>query len=627
VPEYVNFNLFTCSSTEADANEMVMADLTNDHTLSAAHQYPDAQPGRMGAVAVSSMGSAPNPLACITNASGGGGAPRAPFTKTIITASGGQVTVGGTTTLQLRVSNRGAWPSSPAPGGQNAVYLTGSAATQNYRPSMEVTWALPAPAPTQLGPGPGPTTTMTPVLSVRPESDPDGDPNVSYAFAVYNSPTINVSTQVWVTPHWQSATQATVPAGALAANTNYWWEACAWDNVDLVAECTGAWGPFTTPKNLPQPVLSSPANTANVLVSGLTLGANPVTDPNTGGVPTYVFTIAPNATLSGGTTSAPQASPTYTPSGLVAGTTYYWAVSAQDQYAMTSPQSAIWSFTPDNPPPAVSLTASIPPDPAWVSTSTVSVTWTDSDPVLAGYTWAFDHSPGTDPGMTNPGAATQTVQPVSAGVWYIHVRAANKAGAWSPVATLQFDIAPMSCATCTSAGLDGAGLKSFYPYQSFALGGPSTAYANLANGNLVVQTTPLHLAGMGLNLILQATYNLDRDPATAGATDTVAAGPLGPGWTLAISEGADASAGMADAPDMADVGRGLTATATNSFDFSDASGTHQVFFQDAAGWHSPRRASTSRCRRARTCSAPGTAWCAPTPWSTSTGRSRASASG
>ncbi|HEU5002704.1 MAG TPA: hypothetical protein VFW71_07995 [Actinomycetota bacterium] len=206
---------------------------------------------------------------------------------------------------------------------------------------------------------------------------------------------------------------------------------------------------------------------------------------------------------------------------------------------------------------------------------------------MAGYTWAFDHTPTGDPGEGTPSGVTQTMQAVSAGVWYLHVRAEDTAGGWSDIATAQFDIAPAACTTCTAASVDGAGLKSFHPYQSFALGGPSTAYADLANGNLVVQTTPLSLPGMGLNLILQATYNLDRDPNTPGATDTITAGALGPGWTLAVSEGADASAGMLDAPDMADVGHALTSEATNSFDFYDASGTHQVFFQDAAGWHSP----------------------------------------
>jgi RHS repeat-associated protein len=133
------------------------------------------------------------------------------------------------------------------------------------------------------------------------------------------------------------------------------------------------------------------------------------------------------------------------------------------------------------------------------------------------------------------------------------------------------------------ASSDKIGLEEFYPYRSFDLGS-DTAYVNMANGNLVVQSTDLDAPGQGLNMRLTRTYNSQRDQSP---------GPLGKGWRIGVSdgEGKDLLGGVVSAVMSADVGQLLEIVATeDQFDFFDADGTRHHFLKgglSGPGWHSP----------------------------------------
>ncbi|HEX2149749.1 MAG TPA: DNRLRE domain-containing protein, partial [Actinomycetota bacterium] len=123
---------------------------------------------------------------------------------------------------------------------------------------------------------------------------------------------------------------------------------------------------------------------------------------------------------------------------------------------------------------------------------------------------------------------------------------------------------------------DQVGLEDFYPYQDFALG-QGTAFANMANGNLVVQDTDYNVPGQGLNMRLSRTYNSSADAAV---------GPFGRGWTLGVSEG-EAGGGLLSA--SLDLKQILTLLfGGRAMVFVDEDGTRHRFLKQESGlWQSP----------------------------------------
>jgi RHS repeat-associated protein len=142
---------------------------------------------------------------------------------------------------------------------------------------------------------------------------------------------------------------------------------------------------------------------------------------------------------------------------------------------------------------------------------------------------------------------------------------------------------PVGCVTGYGAHATSSrlGLEDWMPYRSWDLG-PGTAYANMANGNLVVQHADVDAPGQGLNLRMTRTYNLQ------GATTP---GPLGKGWRLGVADGDGLIEGLLSAVTSVDIGRVVGIVGSeDQFDFIDADGTKHHFIKgglDGPGWHSP----------------------------------------
>lgn len=122
---------------------------------------------------------------------------------------------------------------------------------------------------------------------------------------------------------------------------------------------------------------------------------------------------------------------------------------------------------------------------------------------------------------------------------------------------------------------DAIGLEDFYPYQDFALG-HGTAFANMANGNLVVQDVDFDVPGQGLNMRLTRTYNANNDSAT---------GPFGRGWSLGVSDGDSAGSLLSNPLDLSQTLKLLFGGA--ALVFTDQDGTRHRFVNEGGVWKSP----------------------------------------
>ena len=493
----------------------------------------------------------------------------------------------GMTELQWWIANRAAYPSSTPPTADNFVYWAGYANGANAGPVLTITWHTPPPAPGLSSAAPAHS--LTPTFSISRVSDSDGDP-VSYAYFVNSS-----SGSLW-SAGWTPATSVQIPAGYLQWNQSYTWSACSWDLVDPPAsiQCA-AWQSFSPVNHAPPtPTLASPADGANLATYYPSLVANPVTDPD-GDPVSYHFKVT--TTVNGSTSVVADSgwisSAAWTVPNLLPDATYSWSVQAEDNYQATSGWAAWRSFFVDVPPPAPNVTYTVPAPAGYVTSTTVSLTWSDTDPAgIAGYSYVsttLDQSPVATPTASSPTTATSvTVTAGGDGLWYFHIRAVNGAGVWGPTTNFPVYVSGTSPPKCTTQPLpstctpssDAAGLENFYPYSRFPLGN-GNAYANMATGNLIVQNNDLSVPGQGLNLVLTRTYNANRDSID---------GPLGRGWQLGVEAG-NTGSNTANGS-LALLGAGMTNASTmgasDEFAFTDADGTTHYFAKNAQGsWVSP----------------------------------------
>lgn len=133
----------------------------------------------------------------------------------------------------------------------------------------------------------------------------------------------------------------------------------------------------------------------------------------------------------------------------------------------------------------------------------------------------------------------------------------------------------------TDVGSDLTGLEDFYPYRPFDLG-QGTAFANMANGNLVVQDEDFNIPGHGLNMRLVRTYN-------SSAADETVEGPLGKGWRLGILDGGTAGLDLLQTINLIFGNHGGDPTFDQkTFVLIDIDGTKHTFVRDASNnWKSP----------------------------------------
>lgn len=186
----------------------------------------------------------------------------------------------------------------------------------------------------------------------------------------------------------------------------------------------------------------------------------------------------------------------------------------------------------------MSWQAPVPPDPSGIK----------------GYSWVFRREVACAPGNVTAGCHQGDPSPsdgtitdedpeatsveLDAGRYWFHVRAVDAAGnAGEEVVYGPLVIDPQGSPIPLTPTLDEQlvaqsdtnGMEQFYAYTSSKLG-PSTAYAQLHTGNLVVQTPDVRVPGQGLNMTLSHTYNLDRHDRDYHDNG------VGRGWVLSLAE-------------------------------------------------------------------------------------------
>jgi hypothetical protein len=138
-----------------------------------------------------------------------------------------------------------------------------------------------------------------------------------------------------------NTTATTYSPGALAAGTTYYWQIVA-DN-STCSTPSATWS-FTTAASPPAaPVLIRPGNGATGVSSAPTLSWNPSSGAASYDVYFGVSSTPPLAANITGTS--------YSLTGLISGTTYYWQIVARNSFGTAS--SAVWSFTPGLPAPGL----------------------------------------------------------------------------------------------------------------------------------------------------------------------------------------------------------------------------------------------------------------------------------
>jgi lipoprotein-anchoring transpeptidase ErfK/SrfK len=156
-----------------------------------------------------------------------------------------------------------------------------------------------------------------------------------------------------------------------------------------------------------------------------------------------VFTGQPNFTGATMSTSGPAV---VTVRGFTDATSYHWQARVSD----TSGKSSAWTtfsaagsssrdFGVDLTPPSRPLITS-PTNPSqnlWYNSRLVRLHWTSHDVLsgIAGYSYVLEHKAQViPPGSVSPNEWL-SVSSLADGVWFVAVRAVDKAGNWSPTAT------------------------------------------------------------------------------------------------------------------------------------------------------------------------------------------------
>ena len=144
------------------------------------------------------------------------------------------------------------------------------------------------------------------------------------------------------------------------------------------------------------------------------------------------------------------------------GMAYRWRVRLDGRDGRVSPWVAFSgsaaSFRVDLTPPAAPVLSSpTDPDPsAWYNTSLAALDWPAPADAsgIAGYAYSLDHNPrGVPAARLMVGHAGIDVVIPDGGHWYVHVRAADRAGNWGPSATypVQVDLHPAAFANVVFA--------------------------------------------------------------------------------------------------------------------------------------------------------------------------------
>ncbi|HEU4868035.1 MAG TPA: DNRLRE domain-containing protein [Actinomycetota bacterium] len=267
---------------------------------------------------------------------------------------------------------------------------------------------------------------------------------------------------------------------------------------------------------------------------------------------------------------------TATFSNLINGDRYIVQVKCFGNGVWGLPVNSNW-FTPAPPPSAPTVVKATPLDAGGM------VEWTGSSNGFGATIGAYEvtafnaQNQAVNHAVVNHPATSVTFSSQSTNngqgltnflPYYFKVKAYNTSGMASADSTVSNTIVPEPAS-------DGIGLEDFYPYQDFALG-QGTAFANMANGNLVVQDVDFDVPGQGLNMRLTRTYNANNDAAT---------GPFGRGWSLGVSDGDSAGSLLSNPLDLSQTLKLLFGGA--ALVFTDQDGTRHRFVNEGGVWKSP----------------------------------------
>lgn len=282
----------------------------------------------------------------------------------------------------------------------------------------------PPPTPTHSSPANGATgLSTTPTLICNSVTDTDGD-SVWYYFRVrQDSATGTIVTEGYGggagDRNYVVGTDG--DAKTLLEGKTYYWTLCAYDGTDF-SDWSAYWSFTTAVANSPPPAptLNLPSNGATGISTTPTLICNTVTDPDGDSI-WYYFIVDDNADWSSPATqgyAGGASDPNYVVGtdgdalSLLAGTTYYWCVCANDGTVFGDWSSA-WIFTTAsaNSPPTAGFTY-LPSNPTTSDTISFTDTSTDSDGTIVSWSWDFgDSSTSTlqNPTHQYTTAATYTV--------------------------------------------------------------------------------------------------------------------------------------------------------------------------------------------------------------------------
>lgn len=222
----------------------------------------------------------------------------------------------------------------------------------------------------------------------------------------------------------------------------------------------GALGPrltITYNRPVPATTLLSPADQSATATTTPTFQAAAVTDPdvNTSGqtpngdVPWYDFRVF-DATGAQVATSSWQTGTSWAPpaGALRDGNQYRVEVWTHDRIhrRASGPSPQVHFDVDTSPPGAPTILSATHPyvdaQPGWSNSNDPTFSWSASDTSgIANYSYRLDRS-ATAPVDEDPEpfATSQTFPDVADGVWYLRVRAQNRAGLWGPIATYAIQV-------------------------------------------------------------------------------------------------------------------------------------------------------------------------------------------
>ncbi len=391
---------------------------------------------------------------------------------------------------------------------RSANYASGDSATE---PHLTVTYNSYPSTALQFFPLSGVATAdATPTLWAR-ATDADSD-QLRYTFEVWDSG-LTTRKATGNSKYVLSGRIGTWTSGTLPAGT-YKWRVKAYDTTDL-SKAWSAWRTLTVDPTAPAaPVItsSSHGSPANWYAANDFTGT--LTADDTSGINGYAVKVDQSPATSAGTTVT-QTSAAVSVTDRTDGTWYVHAA-ARNAAGLWSPTQTFPFNVDTTAPGAATVTSSTHPlSASTYAGRTAAFTWTapsDTSGVSA-YAVTVDQSSSTLPSSTGTtqSAASYATTVSADGIWYLHVRARDKAGNWSASAahyafTVDSTLGLLPTVTSSTHPDQTAAYKATVFKATWTTSGTATGYSYTVDSSAT--TVP----------------DTTADSTTAGYTGTVAQG-------------------------------------------------------------------------------------------------------